>query len=414
MIDLKLLLNDFDFVKERLQMRKFEGLEDLVALVVRYKKNLQDLESKQEIQNSLSKKFPQSDNKDELRERLSENKKLIEACKVAFEESKNALHEKLFLIPNLPDSKTPFGGDESENKVLETFGEVRKFDFPPLSHYELAQKNLWIDFERGVKLAKSRFSVLRNLGAKLNFALINFMLEHNQNAGFELVATPCIVNADMLFGTGQLPKFSQDMFEINGDFEEEKHKLYLISTSEITLTNLYHDEILKSSDLPIMLTAQTPCFRKEAGSAGRDTKGIIRQHQFDKVELVALTHPEESDSMQEKMVKTAREILERLELPYRAVQLCSGDLGFSASNTVDLEVWLPSQNKYREISSISNTRDFQARRAKIRFKNGDKNTLVHTLNGSSLAVGRTLVAIMENYQREDGSIEIPKVLKKYL
>ncbi len=254
------------------------------------------------------------------------------------------------------------------------------------------------------------------MGAKLNRALINFMLDYNERAGFEFVVTPVIVNAQTLFGTGQLPKFENDMFKIdsNIDDEDSQNDLYLISTSEITLTNLYADSIIPAEHLPIMLTTNTPCFRKEAGSAGRDTRGMIRQHQFDKVEIVAITHPSQSDSMHKKMVQVASGILSELELPHRLVQLCGGDLGFSASNTVDIEVWLPGQGVYREISSVSNTRDFQARRAKIRYKENGKNALVHTLNGSSLAVGRTLIAIMENYQQADGSIAIPKVLENYL
>ncbi len=373
------------------------------------------------------------------------------------------LENLAYTIPNLPDSATPKGEDESDNIELKKVLEPKVFDFTPKEHWELGVNNGWIDFEAGVKLAKSRFSVLRGMGAKLNRALINFMLDYNEKQGFESVVTPVIANARTLFGTGQLPKFENDMFKVDSHFDDEgsEHDLYLISTSEITLTNLYQDSIIPSENLPIMLTSHTPCFRKEAGSAGRDTRGMIRQHQFDKVELVAITHPSQSESMQEKMlqtasgilselglphrfvqlcggdlgfsasntidievwlpgqncyreIKTASGILSELGLPHRFVQLCGGDLGFSASNTIDIEVWLPGQNCYREISSISNTRDFQARRAKIRYKENGKNALVHTLNGSSLAVGRTLIAIMENYQRADGSIEIPEVLHKYL
>jgi seryl-tRNA synthetase len=272
----------------------------------------------------------------------------------------------------------------------------------------LAEINGWIDFERGVKLAKSRFSVLRGEAARMERALINFFLDTNRAKGFEEVYVPFINNASMLQGTGQLPKFGDDLFKIDGE------DLYLIPTAEVPLTNLYHDEILTKSELPILLTGYTPCFRKEAGSAGRDTRGMIRQHQFDKVEMVAIAHPNESEKIFEMMVENASDILTQLGLPHRVVALCGGDLGFSAAKTIDLEVWLPGQNRYREISSISNTRDFQARRAKIRYKDEKKNQLVHTLNGSALAVGRTLIAIMENYQNEDGSITIPEVLKKYM
>ena len=335
----------------------------------------------------------------------------------------NKLQELSHNIPNIPDSKTPFGEDESENVEIKKVLEPTHFNFKPKEHWELAEQNGWIDFERGVKLAKSRFSVFMGMGAKIERALINYMLDFNAKRGFSEIGTPAIANAQTLFGTGQLPKFENDLFKIS-EFEEEEvydknakkgHELYLIPTAEVTLTNLYRDEILDEETLPLMLTAYTPCFRKEAGSAGRDTRGIIRQHQFDKVELVALTIPEESDIMQERMVACASELLVSLGLPHRLMQLCGGDLGFCASNTIDIEVWLPGQNCYREISSISNTRDFQARRAKIRYKDSNKkNKLVHTLNGSSLAVGRTLVAIMENYQQEDGSIRIPNVLEPYL
>lgn len=427
MIDIRLLLNDFDFINQKLQVKKVDAelLLELKNKAQVYRKAKQDLETLQAEQNKKSKLFGSYKNGggdiEALKEELDINKRNIMVASEAVQKYEDELEKLLFMLPNIPDEKTPCGDNEKDNIVLKKILEPRKFDFKPKEHWELAQENGWIDFERGVKLAKSRFSVLRGMGARLNRALINFMLDCNQKAGFEMVSTPVIVNEKMLFGTGQLPKFEEDMFRIDGNTdplnvgeEVKKQNFYLISTSEITLTNLYHDEILSSEELPILLTAQTPCFRKEAGSAGRDTRGMIRQHQFDKVELVAITKPEESDSIQEKMIQTASGILQALGLPHRLVQLCGGDLGFCASNTVDIEVWLPGQNCYREISSISNTRDFQARRAKIRFRDGKKNALVHTLNGSSLAVGRTLIALMENYQNADGSIDIPKVLKPYL
>lgn len=427
MIDIRLLLNDFDFVNRKLQVKKVDAeiLLELKNKAQVYRKAKQDLETLQAEQNKKSKLFGSYKNGggdiEALKEELDINKRNIIVASEVVQKYENELEKLLFMLPNIPDEKTPCGDNEKDNIVLKKILEPKKFDFKPKEHWELAQENGWIDFERGVKLAKSRFSVLRGMGARLNRALINFMLDCNQKAGFEMVSTPVIVNEKMLFGTGQLPKFEEDMFRIDGNTdplnvgeEVKKQNFYLISTSEITLTNLYHDEILSSEELPILLTAQTPCFRKEAGSAGRDTRGMIRQHQFDKVELVAITKPEESDSIQEKMIQTASGILQALGLPHRLVQLCGGDLGFCASNTVDIEVWLPGQNCYREISSISNTRDFQARRAKIRFRDGKKNTLVHTLNGSSLAVGRTLIALMENYQNADGSIDIPEVLKPYL
>lgn len=435
MIDIKLLLQDFDYVASALSKRQVDSstLQELSTLASKLKLAKQSLESLQELQNKNSKLFGaqraqgvESSALETLRKELESNKQAIAQAQEVVRALQEELESSLATIPNLPDSHTPSGKDESENVELERILAPREFDFSPKEHFELAEQNGWIDFAAGVKLAKSRFSVLRGQGALLSRALINFMIDSNRKAGFELVGTPVIVNSAMLFGTGQLPKFEEDMFKL-ASFEEpdssaveskgikkKGHSLYLISTAEITLTNLYNDCIISANDLPICLTAQTPCFRKEAGSAGRDTRGIIREHQFDKVELVAITHPSQSDAMQEKMLNTASKILSDLGLPHRFVRLCSGDLGFSASNTIDIEVWLPGQGCYREISSVSNTRDFQARRAKIRYKENGKNHFAHTLNGSSLAVGRTLVAIMENYQQKDGSIAIPKVLESYL
>ena len=422
MIDTKALVNDFEQVSKQLSIKKVSEntLSDLKNLALEYKSCKQELEGLQAFQNKTSKLF--GEYKREQKD-ISEVKAALDANKIAINKAESALNitetklqDFLYNIPNLPDSATPKGEDENDNVEIKKVLTPPQFDFAPKEHWELGVANGWIDFEAGVKLAKSRFSVLRGMGAKLNRALINFMLDYNEKAGFESVLTPVIVNARALFGTGQLPKFEDDMFKVDSQFDDEQseHDLYLISTSEITLTNLYQDSIISSEKLPIMLTAHTPCFRKEAGSAGRDTRGMIRQHQFDKVELVAITHPSQSEAMQEKMVQTASGILSELKLPHRLVQLCGGDLGFSASNTIDIEVWLPGQNCYREISSVSNTRDFQARRAKIRYKENGKNALVHTLNGSSLAVGRTLIAIMENYQQADGNIVIPEVLRKYL
>lgn len=311
-------------------------------------------------------------------------------------------------IPNMPDECVPLGASEDDNVVLATIGEKPTFSFEPKEHWDIGESTGIIDFTRGVKLAKSRFSALKGIGARLERALINYFLDFNRERGFEEWYVPFMTNSDMLRGTGQLPKFGDDLFKIEGE------DLYLIPTAEVCLTNLYNDEIVDEKELPMLLTSYTPCFRKEAGSAGRDTRGIIRQHQFDKVEMVAITKPEQSQEIFEKMVECASDLLTSLELPHQKVQLCTGDLGFSATTTIDLNVWLPGQGQYREISSISNTGDFQARRAKIRYKDGKKNMLCHTLNGSSLAVGRTLVAVIENHQNEDGSINIPDVLKKYM
>ncbi|MCQ2783907.1 serine--tRNA ligase [Helicobacter pylori] len=415
MIDRKLLLQDFDKVALSLKKRNHamdDELERLREVITRYKKQLIELEGLQAFQNKVSKEFgikmAQKVDTSDLKKELENNKIKLNELSKSVGELEQQIDLKLSIIPNLVDEKTPLGANEEDNIEIKKILTPRVFTFKPKEHFELAQKNGWIDFESGVKLAKSRFSVIRGFGAKIYRALIYLMLDFNEKNGFEIIYTPALVNEKMLFGTGQLPKFKEDVFKI------ENENLYLIPTAEVTLTNLYNDTIISVENLPIKMTAHTPCFRSEAGSAGKDTRGMIRQHQFDKVELVAITHPKESDAMQECMLESASEILKALELPHRFVQLCSGDLGFSASNTIDIEVWLPGQNCYREISSVSNTRDFQARRAKIRFKENQKNQLAHTLNGSSLAVGRTMVALMENHQQADGSIHIPKALEKYL
>ncbi len=415
MIDRKLLLQDFDKVALSLKKRNNamdDELERLREVITHYKKQLIELEGLQAFQNKVSKEFgikmAQKVDTSDLKKELENNKIKLNELSKSVGELEQQIDLKLSIIPNLVDEKTPLGANEEDNIEIKKILTPRVFTFKPKEHFELAQQNGWIDFESGVKLAKSRFSVIRGFGAKIYRALIYLMLDFNEKNGFEIIYTPALVNEKMLFGTGQLPKFKEDVFKI------ENENLYLIPTSEVTLTNLYNDTIVSVENLPIKMTAHTPCFRSEAGSAGKDTRGMIRQHQFDKVELVAITHPKESDAMQEYMLESASEILKALELPHRFVQLCSGDLGFSASNTIDIEVWLPGQNCYREISSVSNTRDFQARRAKIRFKENQKNQLAHTLNGSSLAVGRTMVALMENHQQADGSIHIPKALEKYL
>lgn len=415
MIDRKLLLQDFEMVALSLKKRNNamdDELERLCEVITHYKKQLIELEGLQAFQNKVSKEFgikmAQKVDTSDLKKELENNKIKLNELSKSVGELEQQIDLKLSIIPNLVDEKTPLGASEEDNIEIKKILTPRNFTFKPKEHFELAQQNGWIDFESGVKLAKSRFSVIRGFGAKIYRALIYLMLDFNEKNGFEIIYTPALVNEKMLFGTGQLPKFKEDVFKI------ENENLYLIPTAEVTLTNLYNDTIVSVEKLPIKMTAHTPCFRSEAGSAGKDTRGMIRQHQFDKVELVAITHPKESDVMQEHMLESASEILKALELPHRFVQLCSADLGFSASNTIDIEVWLPGQNCYREISSVSNTRDFQARRAKIRFKENQKNQLAHTLNGSSLAVGRTMVALMENHQQADGSIHIPKALEKYL
>jgi seryl-tRNA synthetase len=414
MIDLKLLQKDFESVKTKL-MRKgvnAELLEELRAKNEELKAAKSEFESLQALQNSMSKEFGvyKREGKDvgELKARVDANKiKVAEAAEMQ-REATEALESLAMAVPNMPDDSVPDGADENDNVELAKVLTPKEFSFAPKEHWELAEQNGWIDFERGVKLATSRFSVSFGMGARLERALINFMLDFNRSRGFDEVSVPALVNRAALEGTGQLPKFEDDLYKMDG------LELFLIPTAEVPVTNLYQDEILSAEELPKKMTAYTSCFRKEAGAAGRDTRGMIRQHQFHKVELVAITKPEESEKVFDEMVACASDILSALELPHRLVNLCTGDLGFGAAHTTDIEVWLPGQNTYREISSISNTREFQARRAKIRYKNGKKNEMVNTLNGSSLAVGRTLVAIMENYQEEDGSITIPEVLKPYL
>ena len=415
MIDLREFENNFEEIKKRLLLRKVdEKLLQEVKVLFEVKKPLKkQLEELQAKRNSLSKEIGQYMRNKEIQKAESIKKEVeeIKSKMSLLEEELSKVEEELMnkalAIPNIPDEDVPIGDDENDNVEIKRIGEIPTFEFEVKPHDELGVNLDWLDFERGVKLAKSRFTVLKNQAARLERALINYMLDFNRSRGFEEVYVPFMVNSTSMTATGQLPKFKEDLFKI------EDEDLYLIPTAEVPLTNLFRDELIKDFDT-IKMTAYTPCFRKEAGSYGRDTKGIIRQHQFDKVELVAITKPEDSDKVFDEMVSCASDLLSSLGLAHRLVNLCTGDLGFSAAKTIDLEVWIPSQNKYREISSVSNVRDFQARRAKIRYKDGKKNRLVHTLNGSSLAVGRTLVAIMENFQNEDGSITIPEVLKKYL
>ena len=412
MIDIKLLQKDFDYVVTALQRKGVDNelLNNLKTLASNTKQKRQEMEDVTAEQNLLSKEFGRYKKEKLDVTPLQENINNLKNKKQELEEQVRILDDELTSIilgvPNMPDESVPNGADENENIILEVIGEKPTFSFEPKEHWDL--ENGWIDFERGVKIAKSRFAALRGDGARMERALINYMLDFNRARGFNEWYVPFMANSNTLQGTGQLPKFADDLFKIEGE------DLYLIPTAEVSLTNLFNDEILDISELPMLLTSYTPCFRKEAGSAGRDTRGLIRQHQFDKVEMVAITTPEQSDEVFEKMVACASDLLTSLGLPHQKMQLCTGDLGFSAATTIDLEVWLPGQNKYREISSISNTRDFQSRRAKIRYKDDKKNILTHTLNGSSLAVGRTLVAIMENYQNEDGSVSIPEVLKPYM
>lgn len=414
MIDVKLLQKNFDETASALMRKKVSS--ETIAELKTANENLKiaklAYETLQAKQNELSKLFGQykkeGKSTDELKIEVDTNKATLNDLLETQRTCEEALDAIIMRVPNLPDANVPDGTDEDDNIEIKKVLTPPSFTYAPKEHWELAEQNGWIDFERGVKLAKSRFSVVLGMGARLERALINFMIDFNRERGFMEVSVPMLVNRRALEGTGQLPKFEEDLFKV------EEEELYLIPTAEVPITNLYQDEILSGAELPIKMCGYTSCFRKEAGSGGRDVRGMIRQHQFHKVELVAITRADQSDAVFEEMVACASDLLSALELPHRLVTLCTGDLGFGAAKTVDLEVWLPGQNTYREISSVSNTRDFQARRAKIRYKEEGKNILAHTLNGSSLAVGRTMVAIMENFQQEDGSILIPAVLQKYL
>lgn len=414
MVDIKLLQKDYESVASKLQRKGVDAqlLASLKTLALTAKDKRQTMEEVTAEQNLLSKEFGRYKKEGLDIASLQEKINGLKTQKQSLEDEVRLLEEELESIalgvPNLPDDSVPNGADENDNVILEVVGSKPEFTFEPKEHWDLGEQNGTLDFVRGVKIAKSRFTALSGQAARLERALINYMLDFNRERGFQEWYVPFMANSNTLQGTGQLPKFADDLFKIEGE------DLYLIPTAEVSLTNLYNDEILDANELPLLLTSYTPCFRKEAGSAGRDTRGLIRQHQFDKVEMVAITTQEQSDEVFEKMVACASDLLSSLGLCHQKVQLCTGDLGFSAATTIDLEVWLPGQGKFREISSISNTREFQARRAKIRYKEEKKNILAHTLNGSSLAVGRTLVAIMENYQQEDGTILIPEVLKKYM
>lgn len=338
----------------------------------------------------------------------------LDSAKQELEQVQQAIDDILLGMPNLPDASVPVGADEDGNQEVRRWGEPKAFDFPVKDHVELGEQLGGLDFTNAAKLSGARFAVMRNGIARLHRALAQFMLNtHTAEHGYQETYTPYLVQVSALQGTGQLPKFSEDLFRIE---RAEQTPLYLIPTAEVSLTNLVAGEILTAQELPIKMVAHSPCFRSEAGASGRDTRGMIRQHQFDKVELVQIVHPEHSFAALEELTGHAEKILQALELPYRVMALCTGDMGFSASKTYDLEVWVPSQDKYREISSCSNCTDFQARRMQARFRNPEtgKTELVHTLNGSGLAVGRTLVAVIENYQQADGSIRVPSVLQQYM
>jgi seryl-tRNA synthetase len=416
MLDIQQLRNDLDTVVAKLKTRKFEfDVARFTALEAERKEvqtRTQDLQAKR---NARSKQIGIAKSKGEdVSAIMAEVAGLGEQLK-ADEDRLNVIQVQMqdFLlnIPNLPQDAVPVGQSEDDNLEVRKVGTPRTFDFEIKDHTDVGTR-LGLDFDAGAKLSGARFTLMRGQIAKLHRALAQFMIDtQTEQHGYEECYTPYMVNADSLLGTGQLPKFEEDLFKM----PHNDSTLYLIPTSEVTLTNTVRDEIIALDRLPIKLTAHTPCFRSEAGSYGRDTRGMIRQHQFDKVEMVQIVHPEKSNEALEEMVGHAENILKALELPYRVVSLCTGDMGFGAAKTYDLEVWLPAQNTYREISSVSNCEAFQARRLQARFRNeAGKPELVHTLNGSGLAVGRTLVAVLENYQNADGSVTIPKVLQAYM
>lgn len=416
MLDLKMLRKRLDYVKERLSTRGIPIDWDYFQRLDKERVELiQTIESLRSEQNRLSEEIGtlkrKGEDPKELYVKVKEISQKLKELEVDLKRKEEEFQAFLLRIPNLPHESVPIGGGSEQNRVVRYWGEPPKFDFEPKPHWEIGERLGALDFKCGAKLAGSRFTLYRDKGALLERALINFMLDlHTKEHGYIEILPPFIVNREVMTGTGQLPKFEEDLFKIEG------MEFYLIPTAEVPLTNIHREEVLEEDMLPIKYVAYTPCFRKEAGSYGKDVRGIIRQHQFNKVELVKITTPESSYEELESMVRDAERVLQKLGIHYRVVELCTGDLGFSASKTYDIEVWLPGLGEYKEISSCSNCEDFQARRASIRFRRkGQKGTeFVHTLNGSGLAVGRTVVAILENYQQPDGSVLVPEALRPYM
>ena len=432
MLDVLLLRKDLDAAVARLETRKnpqaFLNVDKFRALETERKTLQTRTEELQSQRNNLSKQIgmlkSKGESTDQVMADVANIKTELDASAIRLEALQAELQDMLLAVPNLPHESVPVGADEHGNVEVRKWSVDGKgpktFDFEVRDHVDIGEK-LGLDFDTGIKLSGSRFTFMRGQIARMHRALAQFMLDtQTQQHGYTECYTPYVVNAETLRGTGQLPKFEGDLFAAKkggqeGEEAADNQALYLIPTSEVTLTNVVRDEILAESDLPMKLTAHTPCFRSEAGSAGRDTRGLIRQHQFDKVEMVQIVHPEKSYEALEEMTGHAEAILQKLGLPYRVMLLCSGDMGFGATKTYDLEVWVPAQGTYREISSCSNCEAFQARRLQARFKNAQgKNELVHTLNGSGLAVGRALVAVLENYQNADGSVTVPEVLRPYM
>ncbi len=415
MLDIKYIRDNLDEAERRLRTRGGESyLDGFRELDERRRTVLKEGESLKALRNSVSDEIGRTLNKSLVQDKILEMRAVSYKIK-GLDEELNQVDEQLnsFLltVPNLPHDTTPIGRSENDNVLARSWGEPHKLPFEAKPHWDLGEDLGILDFERGAKITGARFTLYLGAGARLERALINLMLDlHTDTHGYMEVLPPFMVNRDSMQGTGQLPKFEEDLFKlVDPDF-------FLIPTAEVPVTNIHRGEILKKNDLPINYCAYTPCFRREAGSYGKDTRGLIRQHQFNKVELVKFVHPSESDAGLETLTGHAEKVLQLLELPYRVMSLCSGDIGFSSAKTYDLEVWLPGQSCYREISSCSNFGDFQARRASIRFREDEKAKpeFVHTLNGSGLAVGRTLVAILENYQQEDGSVRIPSLLQPYM
>jgi seryl-tRNA synthetase len=418
MLELRFIRENLDLVREKCLHRGMNT--DLVNAFTAVDKKRLDLlgevEQLKNRRNTVSKEIAplkKAGEHDKAEPLILEMREVSDRIKALDEELSDVQHELsgiVMSIPNICDDSVPRGNDDADNVEIKTWGTIPEFSFEPKPHWEIGEELGILDFETAAKLSGARFSLLKGFGSRLSRALVNFFLDlHTQKHGYTEVLPPFMVNSESMKGTGQLPKFKEDLFKI------EEWDLWLIPTAEVPVTNIHSGETIADADLPVKYTAYTPCFRSEAGSYGKDTRGLIRQHQFEKVELVKFTRPEESVAELESLLADAEEVLQLLELPYRVVTLCSGDLGFSSTKTYDIEVWLPGQNTYREISSCSNFLDFQARRAGIRYRpEGEKKSrLVHTLNGSGLAVGRTLLAILENYQQEDGSVSLPKVLQPY-
>lgn len=416
MLDAKLIRANPDIIETHLQKRNLSGgLDKFLVLdeqrrnIIAHVEELKNYRNTSSIEVGRMKKAGQDP--EELMEKIRSIGTEIKALDDVLKKLEEEIESILLTLPNIPHESVPIGKSEEENVEVRKWGEPGKFDFEPLAHWDIGVNLDILDFSRAAKLSGTRFTVYKGLGARLERAVINFFLDiHTQQHKYKEILPPFMVTADCMLGTGQLPKFAEDMFKIQG------REMYMIPTAEVPLTNLYREEIVEESQLPIYLTAYTPCFRAEAGSHGRDTRGIIRQHQFNKVELVKIVKPENSYEELEKLTNDAEKVLQLLELPYRVVLLSTGDLGFSAAKTYDLEVWMPSYNEYKEISSCSNCEDFQARRAGIRYRPAAKGKVqyAHTLNGSGVAVGRTVAAIMENYQQADGSVMVPKVLQPYM